>query len=216
MEFVANESDWVKYADVVGDKNPIHRDNDIARSFGLEGVIAPGMWVVSHVQGDSRIQKAEFKFKVSVYGGDVILPKGDSFYRGDKLVCKGDVVLGDPTGENVALPSDIVYSKNFSASGKNVSDFWRSIGVENYRDDSEMYLMALSAPVMLGYADKKGLIGSHLSQSVEIYRPFDLGDTTVHVQEDNLSANRCKLNLYWESKGEVVAGGKSKALMKPI
>ena len=36
----------IAYADASGDQNPIHRDEDFARSVGLPDVIAHGMWTM--------------------------------------------------------------------------------------------------------------------------------------------------------------------------
>ena len=41
--FTVTRADLVAYADASGDHNPIHQDEDVARSVGLPGVIAHGM-----------------------------------------------------------------------------------------------------------------------------------------------------------------------------
>jgi acyl dehydratase len=41
--YVVERSDLVRYAEASGDHNPIHQDEDVARSVGLPGVIAHGM-----------------------------------------------------------------------------------------------------------------------------------------------------------------------------
>ena len=42
-------ADLVAYAEASGDHNPIHQDEDVARSVGLPGVIAHGMYTLALV-----------------------------------------------------------------------------------------------------------------------------------------------------------------------
>ena len=43
LNFALTRADLVAYAEASGDPNPIHQDEDVARSVGLPGVIAHGM-----------------------------------------------------------------------------------------------------------------------------------------------------------------------------
>ncbi|GGK82101.1 MaoC/PaaZ C-terminal domain-containing protein [Ornithinimicrobium pekingense] len=70
----------VDYADASGDQNPIHQDAEVARSVGLDDVIAHGMWtmgaamdvVTAYVGGDpGRILSCTTKFT-----GMVVVPEG--------------------------------------------------------------------------------------------------------------------------------------------
>jgi len=212
MGFTADKNKWTEYVDLIGDDNPIHRDDGAAISVGLDGVIAPGMWVASHVQGDQRIREAEFGFKSPAYGGDVINEQDGSFYREGDLICRGNVVLGDPTGDVVSLPEGIAYSQDFSASERDIRAFLNSVGSRSTRLDSEMRLMASSAQVLLGYAKTKNLVGMHASQSVKIHRPFSLDCVRVVVEAEKIGRRMCKMNLYWVCRGEVVATGKSRVI----
>ena len=45
--FTITRADLVRYAQVSGDHNPIHQDEDVARSVGLPGVIAHGMYTLA-------------------------------------------------------------------------------------------------------------------------------------------------------------------------
>jgi acyl dehydratase len=45
--FRVTRADLVAYADASGDHNPIHQDDDVARSVGLPGVIAHGMFTMA-------------------------------------------------------------------------------------------------------------------------------------------------------------------------
>lgn len=47
--FTLTRADLVRYADASGDHNPIHQDDDVARSVGLPGVIAHGMLTLALV-----------------------------------------------------------------------------------------------------------------------------------------------------------------------
>ena len=47
--FTITREDLVRYAEASGDHNPIHQDDDIARSVGLPGVIAHGMFTMALV-----------------------------------------------------------------------------------------------------------------------------------------------------------------------
>ena len=45
--FTITRADLVRYAEASGDHNPIHQDEDVARSVGLPGVIAHGMYTMA-------------------------------------------------------------------------------------------------------------------------------------------------------------------------
>lgn len=45
--FRITRTDLVRYAEASGDDNPIHQDDDVARSVGLPGVIAHGMYTMA-------------------------------------------------------------------------------------------------------------------------------------------------------------------------
>ena len=45
--YTVTRADLVAYAEASGDHNPIHQDDDVARSVGLPGVIAHGMYTMA-------------------------------------------------------------------------------------------------------------------------------------------------------------------------
>jgi acyl dehydratase len=45
--FTITRVDLVRYAEASGDQNPIHQDEEVARSVGLPGVIAHGMYTMA-------------------------------------------------------------------------------------------------------------------------------------------------------------------------
>ncbi|CAM3532594.1 MaoC/PaaZ C-terminal domain-containing protein [Nocardioides zeicaulis] len=47
--FTVTRADLAAYASASGDHNPIHQDEDVARSVGLPGVIAHGMYTLALV-----------------------------------------------------------------------------------------------------------------------------------------------------------------------
>jgi acyl dehydratase len=46
---VVTREDVRAYAEASGDRNPLHLDDDVARSAGFEGVIAHGMFTMGHM-----------------------------------------------------------------------------------------------------------------------------------------------------------------------
>ena len=47
--FIINRAALIAYADASGDQNPIHQDEEFAKSVGLENVIAHGMYTMGLV-----------------------------------------------------------------------------------------------------------------------------------------------------------------------
>ena len=47
QDYVVTRADLVTYAAASGDHNPIHQDEEVARSVGLPGVIAHGMYTMA-------------------------------------------------------------------------------------------------------------------------------------------------------------------------
>ncbi|MDP9246828.1 MAG: MaoC family dehydratase N-terminal domain-containing protein [Candidatus Dormibacteraeota bacterium] len=64
------------YAEASGDRNPIHLDEEFARSVGLPGVIAHGMLqmgLLARVAGDpSRLRRLSCRFAGMVRPGDTV------------------------------------------------------------------------------------------------------------------------------------------------
>lgn len=98
----------VAYADASGDHNPIHRDEDVARSVGLPGVIAHGMYTLAlaaryvedHAGGRGRVASIGAKFTKPVVvppeGVDVEISGevGDDGVVAVTVTCEGVSVLG--------------------------------------------------------------------------------------------------------------------------
>ena len=65
-----------EYAEASGDRNPIHLDEEFARSVGLPGVIAHGMLqmgLLARVAGDqARLRRLSCRFAAIVRPGDTV------------------------------------------------------------------------------------------------------------------------------------------------
>ena len=86
-------ADLVAYANASGDQNPIHQDEQVARSVGLPGVIAHGMFTMALLgraveswAGPGRLVEIGCKFTKPV-----VVPAGD---EGVEVTVSG--TLGDP------------------------------------------------------------------------------------------------------------------------
>ena len=67
--FIINRGKLVMYADASGDHNPIHLNEEIAKSVGLENVIAHGMYTmglagqyVSAISGSANVKEFSARF----------------------------------------------------------------------------------------------------------------------------------------------------------
>jgi acyl dehydratase len=95
---VVRREDVKAYADASGDQNPLHQDDDFARSVGFPGIIAHGMFSLAHLvkavkdwlgnPSDLRSIKVQFRAVV---------------YMDETLVAKGRVASIDPSTGEVTL-----------------------------------------------------------------------------------------------------------------
>lgn len=91
QSFRITRADLVAYAAASGDQNPIHSDEEVARSVGLPGVIAHGMYTLALAAraadtwagGPGRVLELAAKFI-----NPVVVPAGDA---GAELVVSGVV-----------------------------------------------------------------------------------------------------------------------------
>ena len=79
------------YADAGGDQNPLHRDDDFARSVGFEGIIAHGMFTMGHMAA-AVIEWAGPGAWVSRIGAQFRSP----VFIGEEIVAGGRVRAIDP------------------------------------------------------------------------------------------------------------------------
>jgi acyl dehydratase len=112
--YPVTRADLVRYAHASGDHNPIHQDEDVARSVGLPGVIAHGMYTMAlaarAVQTwfpGAEVVSLGGKFThpvvVPAEGGVEVVVAGEAAADDQGLVtvrltvtCEGEKVLGMP------------------------------------------------------------------------------------------------------------------------
>jgi acyl dehydratase len=109
--FKVTRDDLVAYAAASGDHNPIHQDDEVARSVGLPGVIAHGMFTMALAaryveewvgrRGDVLTLGAKFTKPVPVppEGAEVEISgvydqQGDDRVVSLSVTCNGEQVLG--------------------------------------------------------------------------------------------------------------------------
>jgi acyl dehydratase len=96
--FRVTREDLVAYAVASGDHNPIHQDDEVARSVGLPGVIAHGMYTMAlaarYVEewAGSRGQVLTIGAKFEIAG--VAEDDGDERSVALTVTCGGEQVLG--------------------------------------------------------------------------------------------------------------------------
>jgi acyl dehydratase len=81
---VVKREDVKAYADASGDQNPLHQDDDFARSVGFPGRIAHGMFSMAHVTkaltdwlGDpGALKRMSVQFRAVVYMDETLVAKG--------------------------------------------------------------------------------------------------------------------------------------------
>jgi acyl dehydratase len=95
---VVRREDVKAYADASGDQNPLHQDDDFARSVGFPGVIAHGMFSMAHLVkalkdwagNPAALRSISVQFRAVVYMDEV-------------LVARGRVAAVDPQTKDVTL-----------------------------------------------------------------------------------------------------------------
>jgi acyl dehydratase len=81
---VVKREDVKAYAEASGDHNPLHQDDDFARSVGFPGIIAHGMFSMAHVVtalkdwvGDpAALQRIKVQFRAVVYMDETLVARG--------------------------------------------------------------------------------------------------------------------------------------------
>ena len=81
---VVTREDVRAYAEVSGDRNPLHLDDDAARSAGFDGVIAHGMFTMGHLGSaieswlgpDAFVRRIRAQFRSPVSMGETIVARG--------------------------------------------------------------------------------------------------------------------------------------------
>ena len=81
---VVKREDVKAYADASGDQNPLHQDDNFARSVGFPGIIAHGMFTMAHLTkaitewvGDpGALKRMHVQFRQVVFMDETIVARG--------------------------------------------------------------------------------------------------------------------------------------------
>ncbi len=81
---IVTRQDVKAYADVGGDRNPLHQDDEVARAAGFPGIIAHGMFTMGHLSafvsrwagGPGQIRRLTAQFRAPVYMDEEIVAGG--------------------------------------------------------------------------------------------------------------------------------------------
>jgi acyl dehydratase len=81
---VVKREDVKAYADASGDQNPLHQDDEFARSVGFPGIIAHGMFSMAHLTkalkdwvGDhGALREIKVQFRAVVYMDETLVARG--------------------------------------------------------------------------------------------------------------------------------------------
>jgi acyl dehydratase len=81
---VVTRDDVRAYAEAGGDPNPLHQDDDVARSVGFPGIIAHGMFTMGHLAAcvadwagsPSNVIRLSAQFRAPVFMGEEIVAGG--------------------------------------------------------------------------------------------------------------------------------------------
>ena len=81
---VVRREDVKAYADASGDQNPLHQDDNFARSVGFPGIIAHGMFTMAHVAkavtdwvGDpGALKRIKVQFRAPVFMDEALVARG--------------------------------------------------------------------------------------------------------------------------------------------
>ncbi|MGH2711827.1 MAG: MaoC/PaaZ C-terminal domain-containing protein [Actinomycetota bacterium] len=88
---VVTKEDVKAYADASGDQNPLHQDDDFARSVGFPGRIAHGMFSMAHltksikdwVGNPGALKSINVQFRAVVYMDETLVAKGKIASKND-------------------------------------------------------------------------------------------------------------------------------------
>lgn len=81
---MVTREDVQAYADASGDRNPLHQDDEVARSAGFPGIVAHGMFTMAHLAsclvrwlGDpAALRRLRGQFRAPVFMGETIVAGG--------------------------------------------------------------------------------------------------------------------------------------------
>ena len=228
MVIIARKIDWVRYADAIGDYNPVHRDDAYARSKGLEGAIAPGMWLASHVQGKHAINGVgPIKFRKPVYDGtqlNIEKNRGESRLLAYNISSEGGLhcsVMNVKRRRRDGLvldPRESLFVYVTEVTAERVSEFLKSLKRDGLLSGHlpEMFYASLAASALLAFGEKQGKTGLHGTQSFYSLKPAELGQVKINVKKGKRPGRGGveTSELEWMQNGELL--GKGSASFLPL
>ena len=159
MNVKVEKDKWIEYANAVGDMNPVHRDDDFAIKAGFKGVIAPGMWLASHVHRGQRISCAgPMGFKAPVYDGQTLEVQTSSangksnydFSSEGELACRVRGV-GDEYSNPEHVVTDVLHKYQTFLTRDTLDAYLDSLSLLEGGNLPGMLLASLSAPALLDF-----------------------------------------------------------------
>lgn len=110
FELTINRTHIVKYAGAGGDFNPLHHDEEFAKSIGFPSVFAMGLMhggmlsrLITDWAGDGRIKRYKIRFAAIVWPGDTLTFKGQvvkKYKEGDENLVDCSLSVVNQRGEN--------------------------------------------------------------------------------------------------------------------
>jgi acyl dehydratase len=81
---LVTREDVTAYAAASGDRNPLHRDDEVARAAGFPGVVAHGMYTMGHLASalvawagdEAALAALRVQFRAPVFPGETIVAGG--------------------------------------------------------------------------------------------------------------------------------------------
>jgi hypothetical protein len=221
MEKLIKSEDWIAFADLIGDHNPIHRSDEAARVKGLKGKISLGVYIASCFT-PLDIKKVDISFRRPVYE-DSVISSTDSNEK-ISLKCNGKEVIGIETKiRNYSRKEndiEITCPKNLFIYETEITE--DKINLYNKLTNTntffpEMYLFSLCAPALLNYGTlEKISSGMHVRQTMNMQDGYGFGNIKIAIEkkevENEPRFDNVKLEEYWIQKDKVIATGKSEVI----
>ena len=101
------------------------------------------------------------------------------------------------------------YIFSYDLTEDRIRSFLNSAGIISNGDVRNFMLMSLSAPALLDYGERNGVVGLHLKQTYEQHDSVKLGPLEVGVCAGKSRPGIAIFENYWIQNGRLVASGKS-------
>ncbi len=211
-----NTKNWTKYINAVQDNNPIHTNKKAAQGYGLNDIIAPGMYIASFVQlkmpGLTSIDKISFKkpsfnkdtldIKEELLGNKVHY----QIIRENEIICN---IKGTTSEHKIAenVVRNISHKYLTELTNTNTKLYLESLGAQSTREIPSMYLASLSASALSDYASKNSTAGIHLSQGFALHEKPQYGELEILIGDSKERRGLTSFNLNWIQNGKILASG---------